>query len=131
MPYFGHSEFLAVFLHQNGMKKFRMPNFGCSEFVPVFLHQNEKIQNAQFCKKNLEWPILGIPNFFKSFWCKNTGRNSEWPKLGIPKFFNHSSAKNTGRNLELGQNWVFQTFLNHFSAKRLEDVRKSVWFTLN
>ena len=81
------SKFVPVFLHQNGLKKFRMPNFGCSnffqsfctkkkkkkkkigtpnfghsKFLPVFLHQNGL--------KNLEHPILAVPNFFQSFCTK-------------------------------------------------------------
>ena len=40
MPNFGHSNFLTIFLHQNGRKKFGMPNFGRSEFLTIFLYQN-------------------------------------------------------------------------------------------
>ena len=84
MPIFGHSKFLPVFLYQKGLnkfrmhifghskficlfgkncwKKFRMAIFGHSKFIPVFL--------GKIVRKNLEWPLLAIPNLYQSFWEK-------------------------------------------------------------
>ena len=80
----GHSEFLSVFLHQNGLKTSGTPKFGHSNFLKVFLHQNvSKNWNAQF------WPKLAIPDFFQSFYTNMVQKiqNAQfWPKLAIPKF---------------------------------------------
>ena len=118
-PNFGCSEFLAIFLHQmvgktleclilailnflnlctsKWLEKSRMSNFGCSKFLPVFLHQNGWTK--------LECPILAILNSFYFFDTKMVGKMWNAQIEFLPVF--------------LAQDWTFQIFSSHFSAKIL------------
>ena len=147
MAIFSHSKFIPVFLGKivrkiwnghfwpfqiytsllvkNCQKKFGIAIFGHSKFIPVFL--------GKIVRKNLEWPVLAIPNLYQPFWGKLLEKilNSHiWPfqiytslfgencqkkfgtaNFGYSEFISVFWGKIVRKNLE----WPFLAILNFFS----------------
>ena len=113
MPIFGHSELYQSFWEKllekiwNGHfwlfqiytslfgkichKKFKMAILGHFKFIPVFL--------GKIVRKNLEWPILAIPNLYQSFreiLLEKVQNGHFWPFLIYISLFRKNCQKKLG-----------------------------------
>ena len=63
---------------------------------------------------------MHIPNLFKPFWYKKTGRNWEWPKMGILNLVKPFLVQKNGRILEWSKLGIPNLFKFVMVCKGLE-----------